>query len=461
MNTNNTLIENKLASRAYRSGLLGSMSLLVVTVLLHNAGFTSTDHIRILNVGALAHVDIALFVLLCCGTIMFLAELYTCCSSLGKDHFQIHPKLRKKQFLSFMCECFGYYAIGWLFLEGITALFQHTSEYGFQAQRPYYQPFFHLLDLGDTVYRVFAFPYIGLTRAFHYQEHSQHQSLSAMIGRLMLKCINLLAGKSTANLPTTYRRSDRSQWLGILVKIFFIPLMTVFFTVQFGHVMNNIGFLQNLVTTNGSDINSLRTFTKDVYNIIFSVLIMIDTGIAWCGYVISSKWIRNQVITAEPRLFGWVVAIMCYPPFNGILGAYLSKPAENSFLQIDYDLLMFLVCMLSLIAYGFYTLSTIWFGMRFSNLTHRGIITSGPYGFIRHPAYATKNFAWWCLMFPQIIWITAGQNLHLALTQVAGLVGMSLWYYARAVTEEQHLSWDPAYLEYCRKVRYRFIPGVL
>ena len=34
------------------------------------------------------------------------------------------------------------------------------------------------------------------------------------------------------------------------------------------------------------------------------------------------------------------------------------------------------------------------FSFRFSNLTHRGIITSGPYRFTKHPSYVSKNIAW-------------------------------------------------------------------
>jgi hypothetical protein len=35
------------------------------------------------------------------------------------------------------------------------------------------------------------------------------------------------------------------------------------------------------------------------------------------------------------------------------------------------------------------------FGVRFSNLTNRGIITNGPYRFSKHPAYVIKNIRWW------------------------------------------------------------------
>ena len=90
------------------------------------------------------------------------------------------------------------------------------------------------------------------------------------------------------------------------------------------------------------------------------------------------------------------------------------------------------------------------FGLRFSNLTHRGIITRGPYAWVRHPAYIAKNIAWWTMSIQGF----SGplQFLFLALWNVV--------YYVRAVTEERHLGQDPDYRAYCRHVKYKFIPGV-
>ncbi|MFK9985585.1 DUF1295 domain-containing protein, partial [Escherichia coli] len=47
-----------------------------------------------------------------------------------------------------------------------------------------------------------------------------------------------------------------------------------------------------------------------------------------------------------------------------------------------------------------YAWATVAFGFRFSNLTHRGILTHGPYAFSRHPAYLSKNLFWWISTVP-------------------------------------------------------------
>ena len=39
---------------------------------------------------------------------------------------------------------------------------------------------------------------------------------------------------------------------------------------------------------------------------------------------------------------------------------------------------------------------------------------------------------------------------------LAGLVLLTSIYYARAITEERHLRFDPNYVEYCSRVKYRF-----
>jgi hypothetical protein len=47
-----------------------------------------------------------------------------------------------------------------------------------------------------------------------------------------------------------------------------------------------------------------------------------------------------------------------------------------------------------------YAWATVAFGLRFSNLTHRGILTHGPYRWTKHPAYLSKNLFWWLSALP-------------------------------------------------------------
>jgi protein-S-isoprenylcysteine O-methyltransferase Ste14 len=112
-------------------------------------------------------------------------------------------------------------------------------------------------------------------------------------------------------------------------------------------------------------------------------------------------------------------------------------------------------------AYAVYVTATLSLGLRFSNLTNRGIVATGPYRFVRHPAYAAKNLAWWAGMLPWLV-ATAGQR-DAADTAwlLIGMVAMTSMYLWRASTEERHLGADPAYAAYRGRVRWRFIPHVV
>jgi steroid 5-alpha reductase family enzyme len=91
-----------------------------------------------------------------------------------------------------------------------------------------------------------------------------------------------------------------------------------------------------------------------------------------------------------------------------------------------------------------YALATVAFGLRFSNLTHRGIITDGPYRLSKHPAYLTKNLSWWLISVPFALndgWASAVRHSILLLL-------LNVVYFLRARTEERHLSRDPAYVAY-------------
>ena len=79
-----------------------------------------------------------------------------------------------------------------------------------------------------------------------------------------------------------------------------------------------------------------------------------------------------------------------------------------------------------------------------SNLTHRGILTNGPYRWSKHPAYLAKNLSFWMISIPFVIHGSAAESLR----QCMLLCGVNLIYYWRAKTEERHLSWDPVYRAY-------------
>jgi protein-S-isoprenylcysteine O-methyltransferase Ste14 len=96
-----------------------------------------------------------------------------------------------------------------------------------------------------------------------------------------------------------------------------------------------------------------------------------------------------------------------------------------------------------------YAWSSVAFGLRFSNLTHGGIFTGGPYALTKHPAYISTNVCWWLSAMP---FVTAN-GWEFAVKGCLLLGAVNAIYLVRARTEERHLSQDPVYVAYAEWIR--------
>lgn len=81
---------------------------------------------------------------------------------------------------------------------------------------------------------------------------------------------------------------------------------------------------------------------------------------------------------------------------------------------------------------------------------NHGVREGGLYRLVRHPVYLAEM----TLLLGVLIANPTPRNTLLWLIE-CGL------QFARALAEERHLAADPRYLEYCQRVRYRFIPVIL
>jgi protein-S-isoprenylcysteine O-methyltransferase Ste14 len=183
-----------------------------------------------------------------------------------------------------------------------------------------------------------------------------------------------------------------------------------------------------------------------------SCMFMVDTVFATVGYALTLKPLDSHIRSANPYAAGWMAALICYPPFIMMgegrpLNYHPGTMGDDGWIYwLDgYLLLIALWAFLLVLLAGVYAWATVAFGIRFSNLTHRGILTNGPYALTKHPAYVSKNLFWWLATLP--FFATTG-DLNDCIRNTALLAMVSGVYYWRARTEERHLMADPAYREY-------------
>lgn len=211
------------------------------------------------------------------------------------------------------------------------------------------------------------------------------------------------------------------------------------------------GGFQNLVAP---DWSGFFTSPPGIAALLITLMFVIDEQIGSVGYILTMKPLDAQIRSANPYLAGWLAALLCYPPFQLMGGPdrplyYLAgtRGDDNwSLVLAGYPVLLWVWAALLVVLTAVYAWATVAFGIRFSNLTYRGVLTNGPYAFTRHPAYLSKNLFWWCAAMPFMV--DTG-SLADSLRNAFFLGCVSAIYYWRAKTEERHLlAEDPKYREY-------------
>jgi protein-S-isoprenylcysteine O-methyltransferase Ste14 len=265
-------------------------------------------------------------------------------------------------------------------------------------------------------------------------------------------------------------RGDKSPWpeakelhalAFLLIKLMFGPLMLNSAFEWLPKIAPMWKFLQGSQT-----MLSKCNFS---YGLFVACVFLFDSVIFFIGYHTEAGFLRNRLRKPETNLFRVLVCIFCYAPFNTVTISVLGASYYDYLILFKGDLNhpvtwilrgLSVVCLLGIL---FTELSLF---TKASNLTNRGIVTWGPYAIIRHPGYLAKNLLWLLTLVPLFVPNTAATNFTwwnyavFCLSTVLGWLGWATIYFLRAITEEQFLMSDPDYVAYCKKVRYRFIPGV-
>lgn len=281
----------------------------------------------------------------------------------------------------------------------------------------FYAPFYRLLAKSALPLVVVAVAYVALVDGRMRQPRDAYWQL----GRFLL-------GRSEDARSADLADHARA-WL---VKAFFLPLMVVYLHGSAARVLN--------FGLSGTNWANLR-----LYDFAYDTVFLVDLVFTVAGYALSLRAADAHIRSAEPTMLGWVVALLCYQPFFSLFDRnYLAYggPGFGTMLAGWPSLRMVwagvIIALLAL-----YSLTTVTFGWRFSNLTHRGILTGGPFRFTKHPAYVTKNISWWLISVPFAVQGGAEQARHMLM-----LLCLNAVYFMRARTEERHLSRDPEYVAY-------------
>lgn len=188
-----------------------------------------------------------------------------------------------------------------------------------------------------------------------------------------------------------------------------------------------------------------------------------EIAFATIGYFSSFRPLNAHIRSTNPYALGWFVTFFCYGPLvmmgtDGTLLAYRSETASWAYWLADYTAVMWVWGGLLIASTFGYLWSVFAFGLRFSNLTHRGIVTNGPYRYFKHPAYLWKVIYWWLFTLPMF----SPEGLIKAADMTIVLALVSAVYYARAKAEEKHLRADPSYRDYEKWIEaYGIVPRIL
>lgn len=222
--------------------------------------------------------------------------------------------------------------------------------------------------------------------------------------------------------------------LGWLVKAYFLPLMFVYF-------FQEVEYIQLI------DLYDVMSSFQGFYDFVYRMIFAVDLLLVTVGYTLTLRLFDSHIRSVEPTLLGWCVALECYQPFWSFSSSTYLKYHHNiawGDWLAGHQVMYVVWGSTILLLLGIYVYATIPFGIRFSNLTNRGIITNGPYRFTKHPAYVSKNISWWLISIPFISNTSVFEALRLSLL----LLCVNIIYFLRARTEERHLSKDPAYVQY-------------
>lgn len=306
-------------------------------------------------------------------------------------------------------------------------------------QSDFYKPFHKFL--GERA--IWLLPVLVIYTIFIDGYMKQPVDIYAKIGQFILKT------SPEKILP----REWKDHVLSLLLRGFFIAALfcclhsTLEYIVETLHSEDYINLEKGWVLA----INNVYAHLDFYATAIWLMSIMMST-MALTAYLSCMRLTDSHIRSMQPHLIGWVTTLIFYAPFITLLKNFADYEDgifwEDTILHIPYLNLFWHGMLIATLAIT--TISIAYFGLRYSNLTHRGIITDGPYRFLKHPDYVARALygALMTVPFTSYIPDTAAFNGKEAIINTLFYTLFCLFYFWRAKAEEKHLSEDPTYVQY-------------
>ena len=186
-------------------------------------------------------------------------------------------------------------------------------------------------------------------------------------------------------------------FLSFLLKFLFIPMMF------FGMMEYSIHFYETFIYywNNGlpSNFNNYKVFNQVVFPLYLDITLAIAVAVYLFGYCVEHDKLGSKIKSIDSTWFGWIVTIMCYAPIFFIV-FYVIPKGDQEFAFFKNEQITAIVRSLIMLVVLFKTWTIFALGTKSSNLTNRGIVTTGPYKLMRHPHYLAKLIVWWIGVIP-------------------------------------------------------------
>jgi Isoprenylcysteine carboxyl methyltransferase (ICMT) family len=310
-----------------------------------------------------------------------------------------------------------------------------------------------------AIYAVVLIPYYATYPWMHSKAYTFIRGVWFALRRAPTQRARYQSRLQPMALPLTIRISPltRQAGLALLLKFFFAPLMINW---CLAHIANLCGSVAQLVQDVDSGVSGRALFDSSLFWAAFQLILFVDTLLFTLGYIIELPALGNRIRSVDPTFFGWFICLACYPPFNEFTMHFFAWESSD-FPYFESNGMHFFANATLLLALAIFSWASVTLGFKASNLTNRGIVTHGPYKFVRHPAYAAKNLAWWLGALPTLLMYLNASAWGAFAYSLMSVFGWTAIYGLRAITEERHLRMlDNAYEQYADRVRWRFLPGV-